>query len=62
MIGAPVSRPLHREELKEGLSPQQFKIDDVHENLEKSGDIFKPLLQQKFSMETALEKLDEIEL
>jgi bifunctional non-homologous end joining protein LigD len=45
--GAKVSAPLQWEEVKEGLNPAAFTIETIFDRLEKAGDLFKPLLNNK---------------
>ncbi|MGB6151895.1 MAG: DNA ligase D [Pricia sp.] len=57
---APVSMPVHWNELKTGLSPRKFTLKNTISRLREQGDLFKPLLHLSFEMETALGKLEEM--
>jgi len=54
--GAPVSTPLHWDELEEGLSMYDFNIHTIPERLERYGDIFSGVLSQGINLEDVLEK------
>ena len=43
--GAPVSTPLHWEELRRGISPRDFTMDVVLERCAEHGDLFSPVLE-----------------
>lgn len=58
---APVSMPIHWDELKHGLSPQKYNMKNVLERLEKQDDLFNPLLNLSFDMETAINKLEKFD-
>ncbi len=55
--GAPVATPLAWEEVKRGLSPHDFRIDNSITRFENVGDIFAPVLEGGQRLENALEKL-----
>jgi len=55
--GATVSTPLEWNELKPGLQPSQFDINNIFERLDKVGDLFAPVLGQGIDMSECLEKL-----
>lgn len=59
--GASVSMPLEWEELKPGLKPTDFTIDNALERIKKKGDLFKPVLGKGIDMMKALELLQSIE-
>lgn len=48
--GAPVSTPLHWEELKKGLKAEDFNIKTVPPRLKRVGEIFFPVLGKGFKM------------
>jgi len=50
-----VSTPLHWEELKKGLTPQDFTIETVIPRLKEVGEIFSPILGQGFNMKKWIE-------
>src|SRR5215467_13621156 len=58
--GATVSTPLHWEELKKGLTPQKFTINNIGSRLKKEGDLFKPVLGKKINLEQALKNIEAI--
>jgi bifunctional non-homologous end joining protein LigD len=55
--GAPVSMPLHWEEVKKGLSINDFTIKNAMERIKREGDIFKPVLGKGIDLEKILEKI-----
>lgn len=54
--GAPVSTPVHWEELKKGLKPEDFNLNSVPPRLKEVGEIFSPVLGKGFKMKQWLEK------
>jgi bifunctional non-homologous end joining protein LigD len=56
--GATVSAPLHWEEVKKGLSMQDFTIRTMMDRIKSEGDLFKPVLGKGINMEKALAKLE----
>ncbi|UWX60332.1 DNA ligase D [Chryseobacterium oranimense] len=59
--GASVSMPLEWEELKPGLKPTDFTIDNALERIKEKGDLFKPILGKGIDMMKALELLQSTE-
>ncbi|MBV2165209.1 MAG: DNA ligase D [Kaistella sp.] len=57
--GAPVSMPIEWDELKTGLKPTDFNIENALQRIEKKGDIFKPVFGKGFDMLKALELLEK---
>lgn len=55
--GAPVATPLQWKEVKRGLKPSDFRIDNTIERFERLGDIFAPVLEGGQRIEAALQKL-----
>ncbi len=55
--GAPVSMPLDWDELKPGLKPTDWNIENALERIKKKGDLFKPTLGKGIDMLKAIEKL-----
>jgi bifunctional non-homologous end joining protein LigD len=55
--GAPVATPLDWKEVKRGLRPTDFRIDNVISRFERVGDLFAPVLAGGQRLEDALEKL-----
>ncbi|HLI92530.1 MAG TPA: DNA ligase D, partial [Puia sp.] len=58
--GATVSAPLRWEEVKKGLSMQDFTIRNMAARLKEAGDLFQPVLGKGISMEAALKKLNSL--
>ncbi len=58
--GATVSAPLHWEELKKGLTPQQFTIYNIQERIKAEGDPFRPVLGKGIDLEEKLKKMNSI--
>jgi bifunctional non-homologous end joining protein LigD len=55
--GAPVSTPLNWAEVKKGLLPTDFTIENTVERFRKLGDLFAPVLKGGQRLEKALKKL-----
>lgn len=55
--GATASAPLEWKEVKKGLSPQQFNINNMLERVEKKGDLFKEVLGKGIDLNKCLKKL-----
>jgi bifunctional non-homologous end joining protein LigD len=55
--GAPVATPLDWKEVKKGLRPADFRIDNTIERFRRVGDIFAPVLEGGQKLEEALERL-----
>jgi bifunctional non-homologous end joining protein LigD len=58
--GAPVSMPLHWEEVKKGLTIRDFTIFNAADRLKEQGDIFKGVLGKAIDLKKALKKIDSI--
>ena len=56
--GAPVSMPLAWAEVKTGLKPTDWNIENAPERIRKLGDLFKPTLMQGIDMLNAIENLE----
>lgn len=56
--GAAVSMPLEWNELKKGLKPTDFNIENALERIKSKGDIFKPVLGKGIDMMKTLELLE----
>jgi bifunctional non-homologous end joining protein LigD len=54
---APVSTPLDWKEVKPGLSPSQFTIENAPERFATVGDLFRPVLEKLQRLEPAIERL-----
>ena len=57
--GAPVSTPLHWEELGEKVRPRDFGIREALERVERHGDLFEPVLKGGQGIARALRQLRE---
>ncbi|MFN2458908.1 MAG: DNA ligase D [Chitinophagaceae bacterium] len=55
---APVSMPLHWEEVKEGLQIKDFTIFNSVNRLKEQGDIFKPVMGKGIDLQKTLKKID----
>jgi bifunctional non-homologous end joining protein LigD len=55
--GAPVSTPLHWDELTEDVTPRDFSMPVALERVERYGDLFEPVLQAKQALGPALREL-----
>ncbi len=55
--GAPVATPLAWDEVKRGLKPSDFRIDNTIERFTRVGDLFAPVLQGGQKLEDALERI-----
>ncbi len=58
--GAPVSTPLEWSEVGPGIRPESFHIKNILRRLERKGDLFQPVLQEKQSLRDALERLEGV--
>ncbi len=58
--GAAVATPLEWKEVKTGLLPTDFRIDNAPERFERVGDLFAPVLQGGQKLEDALARLQEL--
>jgi bifunctional non-homologous end joining protein LigD len=52
-----VSTPLDWKEVKPGLKPTDFRIDNTIERFERVGDLFAPVLEGGQKLEDALERV-----
>jgi bifunctional non-homologous end joining protein LigD len=55
--GAPVATPLEWKEVRKGLRPSDFRMDNSIERFRRVGDIFAPVLKGGQKLEEALERL-----
>lgn len=55
--GAPVATPLDWKEVKAGLQPHDFRIDNAIERFHRTGDLFAPVLKGGQTLEAALERV-----
>ena len=58
--GAPVSMPLHWDEVKKGLKIQDFTIFNAVDRLKSQGDIFKDVLGKGVNLKQSLKKIDSV--
>jgi bifunctional non-homologous end joining protein LigD len=58
--GAPVSTPLHWDELTSGLRPRDFGMAVALERIERLGDLFAPVLEQPRPLGAAAAKLERL--
>ncbi len=58
--GAPVATPLAWEEVRHGLSPEQFHIGNARERFREKGDLFAGVLEKPQRLEEALERLEKL--
>jgi bifunctional non-homologous end joining protein LigD len=56
---APVSTPLHWDEVKTGLHPSQFNMMNIQKRLSKTGDIFSPVLGKGVDLNKCLKLLSK---
>jgi bifunctional non-homologous end joining protein LigD len=57
---ATVSAPLEWKEVNAGLSPDQFTIKTIIDRLEKTGDIWQPVLKKGISLDKALKAIERL--
>lgn len=55
--GAPVATPLDWKEVKPGIRPHDFRIDNSPERFQRVGDLFAPVLQGGQRLEDAVERV-----
>jgi bifunctional non-homologous end joining protein LigD len=58
--GATVSTPLHWEELKSGLSPENFTMLNIFDRLKNEGDLFQPVLQKGIDLNKTLKRINNL--
>ena len=58
--GAPVATPLEWGEVRHGLHPSQFHINNVRERFAEKGDLFRGVLEKPQRLEDALPKLERL--
>jgi bifunctional non-homologous end joining protein LigD len=58
--GATVSTPLYWEEVKKGLTPQQFHIKNIFDRLQSEGDIFTPVLKKGIYLKKVLKNIERL--
>ncbi len=55
---ATVSTPLEWDEVKKGIKPQDFTIENIHERLDEKGDLFEPARGKGIDMEKCIDRLE----
>ena len=58
--GAPVSTPLHWDELTPGVTPRDFGMQVALERIERHGDLFAPVLEEPRPLGAAAAKLERL--
>jgi bifunctional non-homologous end joining protein LigD len=58
--GATASAPLHWEEVKKGLSIQDFTIENMYSRAKEVGDIFKPVLGKGINLKKVLGRINSM--
>ncbi|SRR5258708_7926285 len=58
--GATVATPLEWKEVKKGLSPQDFNIQNIFSRLKKKGDLFKPVLGKGIDLQKTLKQIEKL--
>jgi bifunctional non-homologous end joining protein LigD len=58
--GAPVSTPLHWDEVKKGMKITDFNILNTVARLKDIGDIFKPVIGKGINLDKAVKKIESI--
>lgn len=58
--GAPVSTPLHWEEVKKGLRITDFNLRNVPQRLKREGDIFKGVIGKGINMPKAIKRIESL--
>lgn len=57
---ATVSTPIGWEEVNHQLTPEMFTLTNIHQRLEKKGDIWKPVLGKGISINKALKSIEKL--
>ena len=58
--GAPVSAPLHWDEVKRGLKISDFHLKNMMTRIKREGDLFKEVLGKGINMEKAIKKIESL--
>ncbi|MDB5197497.1 MAG: ligase [Flaviaesturariibacter sp.] len=58
--GMPVSTPLHWDEVKKGLTPTTYNMNNIFDRLQVEGDLFKPVMGKGIQLEKVLKKLESL--
>ncbi|APA65747.1 DNA ligase D [Maribacter sp. 1_2014MBL_MicDiv] len=59
IVEAPISAPLHWQELNNKLTPRHFKMKDYITRIKEQGDLFKKISEVNFDMNNALMQIDK---
>lgn len=59
--GAPVSTPLHWDEVKPGLKIKDHHIHNILQRVEQIGDIFQPVLQTGINLRKVLQQMESLQ-
>jgi bifunctional non-homologous end joining protein LigD len=59
--GAPVSAPLHWEELGQSIHPKDFNIKNIFSRLSRTGDIWKKIFEKNIDIEEVIKKLADFD-
>jgi bifunctional non-homologous end joining protein LigD len=59
--GAPVSTPLKWAEVKKGLDPLDYHMNNILKRIKKVGDLYRPVLGKGIDLKTALKKIEAIQ-
>jgi bifunctional non-homologous end joining protein LigD len=59
--GAPVSTPVHWDEVKPGLKIKDHNIHNIMQRVEAIGDIFQPVLQKGIDLRKVLQKMESLQ-
>jgi bifunctional non-homologous end joining protein LigD len=58
--GATVSTPLHWEELKKGLKPENFTMLNIFDRLKNEGDLFRPVLGKGIDLDKTVRSIEKL--
>jgi len=58
--GAPVSTPLHWDEVRAGLTPQTWNLHNIHSRVQETGDLFRPVLGKGIDIAKVLRNIRRI--
>ncbi len=58
--GMPVSTPLHWDEVKKGLLPTTWHINNIYDRVKIEGDLFKPVLGKGINLGAVLKKISSL--
>jgi len=59
--GAPVSTPLHWEELRQNIHPKDFNMKNIFKRLDRTGDIWEKIFGKTIDMEDCIKKLADFD-